>query len=400
MLAAVLAAGLAAGLLLVGRALVPVRRALASLDDGIKSFKDKDFSLRLAAGKQDEIGALLSLYNDIGDSLREQRAAIRQREVMLQTVLQATPMALVLTASEDRIVYANRAARDLFSPGERLQGHRFEDVLKGCPGAMREVFAARADALFTVDQGGEEETFHVAQREFHLDTRRHTLFMVRRLTHELRRQEVEIWKKVIRLMSHELNNSLAPITSLTHSARRIAGMPEHAHRLETIFATIEERASHLTSFLEGYARFARLPRPGKERVEWGPFLEKLRALCAVRLEGPAPAGTGWFDPMQIQQALINLIKNAGESGSPAEEVLLSIESAPERGARLRIMDRGSGMDEEVLRRSLVPFFSTKPAGMGLGLPLCREIVEAHGGWLRVENREGGGVMVTFWLPPA
>src|SRR5439155_18060570 len=107
----------------------------------------------------------------------------------------------------------------------------------------------------------------------------HTLYMAERLTPELRRREVEVWKKAIRVMNHELNNSLAPIRSLVHSARQVVGRPEHAHRLDDIFVTLEERAIHLSEFLEGYARFARLPRPRKERVPWGEFLEGVRRLC-------------------------------------------------------------------------------------------------------------------------
>ncbi|MGH9869830.1 MAG: sensor histidine kinase [Candidatus Polarisedimenticolia bacterium] len=397
-MAAFLAAGLWLGAWLLQRALGPIHMSLQALRDGVKSFRDKDFSLRLAVHRRDEFGELMELYNEVADRLRDERHAIRQKEIMLETVLRATPMALILTTADDRIAYANRAAVDLFAPGERLQGHRLADVLRDCPPAMRGAFEAGTDTLFTVDQRGEEETFHVARREFQLNARQHTLSMVRRLTHELRRQEVEIWKKVIRLMSHELNNSLAPIASLSHSARAVAGRPDQAEKLSLIFDTIEERAAHLRDFLEGYARFARLPRPARDRVEWEPFVRGLERMCTFRLDAPLPATPGHFDPAQMQQALINLLKNAEESGGPPAEITLGITTAPGLGTRLEVKDRGAGMPEEVLRQALLPFYSSKPAGSGLGLPLCREIVEAHGGWLRIENREGGGVAVTCWIP--
>jgi nitrogen fixation/metabolism regulation signal transduction histidine kinase len=383
-LAAALAVGLGAGLWLLERGARPARRALDTLRDGVRSFRDKDFSMRLAVERRDEVGDLMSLYNEVGDELRSERHALRQKEVMLETVLQATPMALLLTAADDRIVYANRAARELFSPGERLQGHVFSDVLTGCPAAMREALQARTDVLFTVEQNGEEETYHVAQREFHLNARRHTLCMVRRLTHELRRQEVEIWKKLIRLMSHELNNSLAPIASLTHSGRLIAGKPEHAHRLASIFGTIEERAGHLRDFLEGYARFARLPRPCKEPVAWESFLEKLRPLGDFRVDGPLPAMAGHFDPAQLQQVLINLLNRRRQGEERRRD---------RQGAVHRPQQRGDGVLRVLLGRH-----AQRHAGPQRDLPDPRARVE--GARRSQRSRAHGAVDVAGHHPVA
>jgi signal transduction histidine kinase len=212
------------------------------------------------------------------------------------------------------------------------------------------------------------------------------------------RQEIAVWKTTIRVISHELNNSLAPISSLVHSARAIVGKPEHAHRLDEVFATIEERTKHLKSFLDGYAKFARLPKPSKQAGSWSELLEGVRALYPFELEGELPRQPGWFDPVQLQQVLINLVKNAAEAGSAQGTITVSIRSTPGGGTELAVMDRGSGMSEEVLEKALLPFYSTKKGGSGLGLPLCREIVDAHGGHLSVEQRSGGGIAVRCWLP--
>jgi signal transduction histidine kinase len=200
-------------------------------------------------------------------------------------------------------------------------------------------------------------------------------------------------------MSHELNNSLAPIRSLSHSARQAAGRPEHTALLEGILATIEERATHLAAFLEGYARFARLPQPRPEPVDWRQFLESVHAMSPFQLAGVPPTEPGWFDAVQMQQVLINLLKNAQESGSPPREVGVSVHLTAQGESVLRVVDRGPGMDASVMKRALLPFHSsTKQAGSGVGLALCKEIVEAHGGGLRLENRTGGGLVVTSWLP--
>lgn len=398
----VLAVALAAGLLLGGwlltRILTPASRVLHALRDGVQGFHDRDFSLHLAADRDDELGELVELYNSVGDVLRDERSAILQREMLLETVFQATPMAIVLTNARDRIVFSNRLARDLFETRGRFEGLVFGQILAECPEALRDALASGRDSLFSLEQAGEEEVFHVARRAFELNGQRHDLTLVKRLTPELRRQEVDVWKKAIRTLSHEMNNSLAPIASLARSLRHMAGKPEHAERLGSALDVIEERATHLKSFLEGYARFARLPQPVKSEVSLGDFLGELRQLFAFGLEGEGPRGTARFDPGQMQQVLINLLKNAQESGGPAGEIRLAVEDLGEGGLRFRLLDRGSGMSDEVLKKALLPFYTSKPGGSGLGLPLCREIVEAHGGHLRIERREGGGTEVVCWLP--
>ena len=393
------AAAVLLSLVVSGRVLGSARRTFVALTDGIRSFRDGDFSLRLAVTRRDELGDLVGLYNEMGDALREERHDIYQRELLLDTVLQGAPMGIVLTGPTGRVAYANRAARQLLSGGRRLEGQSFESVLAACPVEIRETLTQPGDALFTVPVEGEEETYRVARRTFQLNMQSHVLYIVERLTPELRRQEVEVWKKAIRIMNHELNNSLAPIRSLVHSARHVVGHPEHLHRLEGIFETLEERATYLSEFLEGYARFARLPRPQKREVAWGDFLAGVQRLTPFVLEGRVPGEPGHFDPAQMQQVLLNHLKNAYEAGSAELEVKVSVHRTVDGTAAVRVLDRGRGMNDEVMKRALLPFYSSKPAGTGLGLPLCQEIVEGHGGRLRVQTRPGGGLVVTCTLPP-
>jgi hypothetical protein len=145
---------------------------------------------------------------------------------------------------------------------------------------------------------GEQEVLHLSQRRFVLNGRDHRLYLFKRLTRELTRQEVATWKKVIRVISHELNNSLAPISSLAHSGRVIAQDPDPA-RLDSIFATIEERAAHLKAFLDGYARFAKLPAPHLQDVPWEPFIACLRQTVGFRGPATLPERPAFFDPAQV-----------------------------------------------------------------------------------------------------
>ncbi|HSK01371.1 MAG TPA: HAMP domain-containing sensor histidine kinase, partial [Kofleriaceae bacterium] len=224
----------------------------------------------------------------------------------------------------------------------------------------------------------------------------HELFMLRHLTVELHRQEVRTWKKVIRVISHELNNSLAPIASLAHSGAELLKRGQH-DQLDKVFTTIAERARHLEQFIQGYARFAKLPAPRPEPTGWPELVERLRGQIAFEVDGALPDAPARLDPAQLEQALVNLLRNAHESGSPADDVRLRVRRLPNAVA-IEVSDRGAGMTEAVLSNALLPFYSTKRGRTGLGLALVREIAEAHGGRVSLANRQGGGVHVTITLP--
>ena len=374
-----------------------INRVITGLDDGMSSFQDGDFSISLNAGRDDELGQLVERYNSTGERIRRERQSLHQRELMLDTVIQSTPWALVLTNANDRVVYSNVAARQLFHQGRRFEGLAFAELLATAPDTLREAVLSDRDGMFSVlRQDDDDEIYYLSREHFTLNAQRHSLFLFKQLTRELNRQEVAIWKKVIRVLSHELNNSLAPITSLAHSGRILATQPDAA-KLDNVLATIEERAQHLKNFIDGYGRFAKLPAPRIEKVEWPAFTASLSGMASFKLEGSLPAEPARFDPTQLQQVLINLLKNAHESGSPAGAVALSVRQNPQ-GLRLDVSDAGPGMSADVLEQALLPFYSTKQSGTGLGLPLCREIVEAHGGRLNLANRKEGGLLVSVWLP--
>lgn len=373
-----------------------VRRSLISLEDGLRAFRDADFGMRLAAPERDPAGAVKRLYNDVAGILRTQRNDIYQKELLLDTILQRTPVAVVLVNAGDRIVFSNAAARELLARGNRIDGHRFAEVLDAVVEPLRDAVLSGADGIVTVPHAQHEETFHISSRAVHLNTQQHRLVLLERLTPELRRQEVAVWKKAIRIINHELNNTIAPISSLFHSARRAQERPEHRHKLTEIYETIEERLSYLRAFLESYAQFARLPEPRKQAVTWAELLADVHALYDFQIEGRSDENVR-VDPAQMQQVLINLVKNAHESGSDPDAIVVQLQRAPD-GHILRVRDRGRGMSEEVIRQALLPFYSTKPQGSGLGLALCNEIVEAHGGRLRLEAAVGGGTVVTLWIP--
>lgn len=374
----------------------PVMRSIQAVSDGVLSMKDHDFSLSIASSPQPELRALIDSYNGLGQVLRDERQSLYQRELLLDTVIHATPLAMVLTNANGRVVYSNVAARQTFLGGRKLEGLAFSELLASSPEPLQQAVASEADQLFTVEGDGESETWHLSQRVFLLNNQSHRLYLLKQLTRELSRQEVETWKKVIRVIAHELNNSLAPISSLAHSGRQSIERPAPA-QLERIFRTIEERARHLHTFIDGYARFAKLPRPEPEAIDWAAFLRSLQEAAPFRLIQTPSGKPGVFDPAQMEQVLINLVKNAREAGTSEDAVELDVHEHA-GGWRIQVLDRGAGMSEDVLRNALLPFYSTKAAGAGLGLTLCREVIEAHGGRISLANRAGGGLAVTLWIP--
>ncbi len=374
----------------------PFANTVQAISDGIVSLKDRDFSVSIAPSPHPELRALVESYNGLGALLRAERQALYQRELLLDTVIQATPLSMVLTNAADRVVYSNVAARQAFLGGRKLEGLSFAELLQAAPDPLRQAVANEGDSLFTVDTEGESEIYHLSQRAFLLNSQMHRLYLLKQMTRELSRQEVETWKKVIRVIAHELNNSLAPISSLAHSGRQLAEHPDSA-QLERVFRTIEDRAKHLHTFIDGYARFAKLPRPRPEEVDWGSFLRSLQQTAQFRLVEEPSKRTAVFDPTQIEQVLINLVKNAREAGAPEDSIDIHV-AEHAGGWRVQVLDRGSGMSDEILRSALLPFYSTKPSGAGLGLTICREVIEAHGGRFSLENRPDGGLAATLWIP--
>lgn len=412
-------------------------RFLQTLESALLHLKDGEFSLQVPEQKTPQFNQLGQLFNQVIANLRKDQTHLMQRDLMLNRVFETVSSALVLTDSRQKIVLCNPTARQLLNEGKPVRGVSLPDLVATMPQSLQESILHQQNLMFTLEKvrsheerinaysgppgknlekqtaeqlavqadqqekTGETESWYLFCERFQLHGYEHCLYHFQPLTHALARSEVDTWKKVIRVFSHELNNSLAPVTSLAHSGLQLiqqSNLPtQQQDLLQKILTTVQERATHLRDFLSDYAQFSRLPAPAREPVNWFAFLSNLQGLSFFNWDNNYTPRPGFADPAQLAQVIINLIKNAREAGASEEGIFLEIK---EQGSwdLVTISDDGSGMSEEQLKQAVLPFYSTKRDGSGLGLALCREIIEAHNGRIHFANRPERGLKVSIWLP--
>jgi Signal transduction histidine kinase involved in nitrogen fixation and metabolism regulation len=368
---------------------------LQALQGGLLNLLDGDYSTSITRDGTDELDELVDYYNQVSEKLRRERQSLYQRELLLDTVIQNSNLALLLTDSHQRIVYANSQASQFFCDGDAVQGLFLQQLLEKAPENFRVMIAEGKDGLVSITEGSIPEVYHLSVGKFVLNTEEHKLYLIKQLTRDIGRKEIETWKKVIRVISHELNNSLAPISSMANTGK-ILLEKQQTEKLAMVFDTITERSNHLKHFIQDYIRLAKLPEPKIKEVAWSELVERLCQQYRFELIGDLPASVAYFDLGQMEQALINLLKNAHESESAVEDIQLSISQG--REIVMTVLDRGRGISKATMENMLLPFYTTKPNGSGVGLPLCREIVEAHGGTMVVLQRQAGGVEARLVLP--
>ena len=373
-----------------------IREGLSALELGLLNLKDGEYATTLSYQNEDELGKLCSLYNSTALQLREEKHWIYQRELLLDKITQSSPEVLFLVNDQQQVIFSNIAARRFFNCSKGLDGNLLSHLLTTAPKGAEAAIAEKKEGLFSiVFDEDEPQTWHMSTGKFSLNNQEHTLFILKQMTRELSRQEVAVWKKVIRVISHELNNSLGPISSMLHSGG-IISEKLNEERLTRVFSTIDERIQHLSDFVQGYGKFAKLPEPKIQAIDWGHLIATLKSQWQF-IDLSSEKQTVYADPVQIEQLLINLIKNAHESGSLPEDVSIRLEQRQNESC-ISVMDKGKGISENVMANALIPFYSTKASGSGLGLALCREITDAHHGNIGLFNRDGGGLTVRVILP--
>ena len=377
-----------------------LKKTIEALDVGLSNLADDDFSVSLIPGDYADLKSLVEKFNNATRSLGTRKRDLIQRELLLDRMLHSSPNLLLLIDSDRRIVFCNDAARRFFNRGVRSVGKSVDSLWQEDFPAFLQAFDTSRTGLFTVTTGrgqasSDSQSWHLDQVEVVVNQQRHTMVSFKHMTTEVNRQEVQTWKKVIRVVSHEINNSLGPMLSMINSGRKINAKIDNP-QLSRVLDTLADRSDHLNQFVQGYAQFAKMPLPKFAPIDWARFTDHIRAITNAQVQGASFAELD-ADSAQLEQAIINLCKNAVEAGSPVSEVVVKFYCEVD-WQHIEVLDRGPGMSQEVIQQSLLPFYTTKQRGSGIGLALVREIVDAHGGSMTLANRQSGGLNVRLSLP--
>ena len=381
-----------------------VLRPLQSVANLLEALREGDFSLRgRGRGPEDPIEDVMREVNSLADTLREQRLGALEAAALMRKVMEEIDVGVFAFDAEQRLRLVNRA-------GEHLLGRPEEQLLARTAGelGLQEGLHVEAPRILELSFAGGSGRYEVHAGTFRQGGVPHRLLVLSDVSRALRAEERQAWQRLIRVVGHELNNSLAPIRSIAGSLRDILGrdhLPaDWREDMHGGLSVIASRAESLGRFMDAYARLARLPPPSLAAVEVGPLVRRVagletRAQVEVR---PGPEVTIQADADQLEQLLINLVRNAvdaaQETGGP-----VAISWRRHGGAvpqiEIRVEDGGPGLPRSA--NLFVPFFTTKPHGTGIGLVLCRQIAEAHGGNLTLENRsDEPGCLARLRLPAA
>jgi len=368
---------------------------LNTLSNLLEALREEDYSMRSRRSRdRGAFGDVFREVNALSSTLREQRVKANEATALLRKVLAEIDIAVFAFDGAGRLMLVNRA-------GERLvhcdaAGNRSAKAL-----GLDDLLVQEGRQTVARRFPGGSGRWDVWTGSFREAGVPHWLLVISDLSRALREEERKAWQRLVRVMGHELNNSLTPIKSMAATLQtRLAGGAAVASLRDDLGSSlgiIASRAEALGRFMTGYTMLARLPAPRRKTVRVQALVERAASMdtrMPVAVKGEDLTVT--VDPDQLEQLVINLVKNAVDAAGPGGEVAVRW-AAKADTLRLEVLDSGPGLSGT--DNLFVPFFTTKPGGTGIGLVLCRQIAEAHDGTLTLENRDdGAGCVARLELP--
>lgn len=374
-----------------------VARPLQTISNMLAAMRERDFSTRArGADTESALGLALWEVNALTETLRQQRLGALEATALLRHVMDSIDVAVFAFDETGHLRLLNQAGEALLGgPAERLVGQAAGEL------GLADALAGHTPRLVELRLPGRAGRWEVRRGSIRQEGRPHQLVVLSDLTRPLREEEREAWLRLVRVLSHEINNSLAPIQSIAGSLRAGLDRPGGAapDDLREGLEVIEGRARSLGRFMTAYARLTRLPRPSPARTDLPAIVRRVAALetrVHVAVEEGPPV-TIEADADQIEQLLINIVRNAADAALETRGGVTAGWSAERDWVEVRVTDEGPGLADTA--NLFVPFFTTKPEGSGIGLVVSRQIAEAHGGGITLANREGArGAVARLRLP--
>lgn len=376
-----------------------VRFPLQTISNLLSAMREGDFSIRARGARHDDsLGEVIAEVNTLGETLRNQRLGALEASALLRTVMSEIEVAVFTFDGDHRLRLVNRA-------GERLMARSTEQLMGRTAAELGLANCLQGEAARTMQMTlpGGLGRWGMRRSTFRQGGLPHHLVVLTDLSRALRDEEREAWQRLVRVLGHELNNSLAPIKSIAGSLEsqlsRELRPSDWEDDMRRGLGVISSRAESLTRFMEAYSRLARLPAPKRRPLDVGPWIyrvSKLESRLAIKVEA-GPELRIEADPDQLDQLLINLVRNAVDAALETRGGVRMGWKKAASSLEVWIQDEGPGLPDTT--NLFVPFFTTKPKGSGIGLVLSRQIAEAHGGTLVLQNRvTGKGCEARLQLP--